>query len=276
MSLAVGHPARPALGHAVLGSFAVGALFFAFAWIAKEVPSLYVHAPWENDPYDAVVSFALFFVPVLLALGAVRIPLCRRERPLPARRASDLLRASRVLVAIVLIALAAEWASVASGAEPSGGRTGATTLLTIALLPLTAAALTVAHWLWRAGRAVGDGAAKDSAALDWLADAIALGEREAARLGRYGYLAQRVLRLIDTEVAHRIRRHRVATAALLSVTFGLAIAAAQALGEGYTARAALIVAAVASTGMFAFLIAIGSHLRLVEKPAPPARPPLTS
>ncbi len=88
-------------------------VFVAFAFAAKEIRVLYVHSPWEDDPYDAVVSFTIFFVPLLIGLCIVRVPLCRRQQPLPISRVVGLLRGSRVVLGAVLLTLIADWIAVA-------------------------------------------------------------------------------------------------------------------------------------------------------------------
>lgn len=64
------------IGRAVLGVPFVGVVFFAFTWIAKELPVLYASEPWQDDPYDAMVSFAMWCVPLLAGLCGLRVPLC--------------------------------------------------------------------------------------------------------------------------------------------------------------------------------------------------------
>ena len=63
--LAAGDPARAAAGRAIISSLLAGCAFTAYLWGAKELRPLYVHEPWQDDPYDAVVSFAFICVPLL-------------------------------------------------------------------------------------------------------------------------------------------------------------------------------------------------------------------
>jgi hypothetical protein len=263
--LRVGDPSRRVIGRAVLGSLWLAALFVASAVAAKELPALYVHEPWQDDPYDAVVSFAIFFVPVLAALCALRAPLCRRKAPLPVRRASDLLRASRVLVAVVLVTLAGDWISVALQAQRSAWSV-ATVVALGGLAAVSVASIAVARELRRAFR-VPLGAVPGP---DWLADAITLAERAAARLGVLRPFALRTVRWIDCQILARIRRYPLTAAGVLSLAFGAALATSQSVQEGYVASGFLLVLAVAATSMFAFLAIVGAHLGLTGDARRPA------
>jgi hypothetical protein len=63
--LRVGDPRRTRIGTAVISMLLTATVFVAFAFSAKQVRVLYLHSPWEEDPYDAVVSFTIFFVPLV-------------------------------------------------------------------------------------------------------------------------------------------------------------------------------------------------------------------
>src|ERR1017187_5921352 len=78
-SLVVGDPRRRQLGRAAFGTLVVAALFLVFTLCVKQFRVLSDHVPWQNDPYDAVVSFTVFFVLLTAAMGGVRISLCRRD-----------------------------------------------------------------------------------------------------------------------------------------------------------------------------------------------------
>lgn len=264
--LPVGDSARPLLGRAVLGSLLVAVAFFAFTWSAKELRGLYVHEPWQDDPYDAVVSCAIFFVPLLTGLCLLRVPLCRSETPLPVRRALDLLRASRVLVGVVLITLLSDWVSIVLQAHRSTW-SAATALVICVLVLVTALTVAVARELRRAGREPLPGGrplqtANPPQMPDWLADAVALGEREAARLGPWRERGLSALGWVDRRMVTGGRRHPLAAAAALSLVFGIAADIPKAVEEGYAPRGLLLVFVVSACAMFAFLVIVGAHLRL--------------
>jgi len=257
--LPVGDPARPGLGRAVFGSLLVSIVFVAFTWFAKEVPAFGNHAPWQDDPYDAVVSFAIFFVPLLIGLCALRVPLCRRNAPLPVRRVVDLVRGSRTLLVVVGVTLASDWASVLLGAERRTW-TAITGLLVSLLALLTALTVIIVVAVWRATR--GFDRAPTSLQPDWASDAITLGEHAAARLGPQRDRALRALHCLDQRLVAPARHRPLYAAAALSVAFSAAVTGSRAIEEG-VGISLLLFFAVGTTGMFAFLAAVGRHLQLL-------------
>lgn len=265
--LPVGDPARPAIGRAVLGSLLLAAIFVLFAWSVKELPSLGSHAPWQDDPYDTAVSFAIFFLPLLCALGALRLPLCRRALPLPLQRAADLLRLSRLLVIVVGITLAGDWASVVLGAH-RGTWTVATTAPLVGLLTVLTALAAVIAWQVRRVSAARLGQASEVPGPDWLADAVTVANRTGSRLGPAAAGALFAVRWIDLRIIPTVRRRPLGTAILLSSLFGASVAASQAreVGLGF-APINVLFFGVSSSGMFAFLVAVGAYVRLLG-PAP--------
>ena len=106
-ALAVGDPIRPRIKRAVFAALLAGAIFSVLTGPVKQVAALYQHAPWLNDPYDTVVSFAMFFVPLIAACCLIRLPLCRRSGPLPLARVRDLLRGCQAILAVTAATLLA-------------------------------------------------------------------------------------------------------------------------------------------------------------------------
>ena len=97
-SLAVGDPRRPAIRRAVFATLALAAVFFVFTAPVKQVASVYDHAPWLNAPFDTIISFMMFFVPLVALSCLARVSLCRRSEPLPMTRVRNLLRSCRVIL----------------------------------------------------------------------------------------------------------------------------------------------------------------------------------
>lgn len=177
--------------------------FVVFIVTAKDVPALYVHEPWQDDPYDAVISFAFLGVPLLTGLSALRVEMCRRAEALPARRVLDLLRLSRVLIAVIALTLGSEWVSVALGVH--GEAWTPVTNIVLAVLAALSALTVAAGWqLRRASRACGRTPAPQQP--DWLADAAALAKRELTGLGSWGTRFAPVLDWVDRQVLDRVRR----------------------------------------------------------------------
>ena len=91
--------------------------FFVFAVPTKQVKPVYDHAPWLNDPYDTLYSFAMFLVPLATAFFLLQVSLCHKVEALPAERSRSVLRGCRVAAIIVTATLASCWISVAAGAN---------------------------------------------------------------------------------------------------------------------------------------------------------------
>ena len=278
-ALAIGDPRRRVIGRAVLGMLLTSGLFVACVYTAKEVTALNLHSPWEADPYDVATSFVIFFVPLVAGSSLLRLPLCRRNQPLPVHRVLDLLRAGRVALAAIAVTLTSDWISFGLRGNRSAW-TGITALLIIALALLTALAAWASLRLRRAFTAAAEPAAASTleaadaapgpgtAGPDWLADVLTVAGLACGRRGPLGAGCACAVRWLDERAAPMIRRHPLAAATLASVSFGAIIAAGQAVGEGYNGPAALLFFAVAACGMYAFIATVGSYLGLIRSDRP--------
>jgi hypothetical protein len=256
--LSVGDPVRRLIGRAVLGSLALAALFVLATLPVHAVPTMWAYGPWTQDPYHVVVSFAVIFVPLVAALSVSRAPLCRRDAPLPTRRARDLLRVSRILVLLVLVMVASAWISVALPVQRFSW-TGSTVTAFCDLAVLSVASLWTGNLLWRAFRVpIGQ-----AAGADWLADVITLGERVSNRFDVLRPHAPSVLRWVHHRIINGLRRHPLLTAAILSVVLGIAVAISQGVQERYSFGGYLLFFLVTALGVFAFITIAGQHLGLV-------------
>ena len=242
-SLAVGDPRRRAIGSAVVGTFLAGALFMVFTIASKEFPALYLHTPWENDPYDTAVSFAIFFVPLISGVCLVPLMLVKRSEPLASSRIRILLRSCGVVISVVVITLVSDWVSVGSSANLEQW-TGTTRLLITLLTAITIITGQIAFDVYHAHKLVSRMSFPAQVQTDWISEAITLLELKSDRLTR-------------------VRRHSVVTASVMAAFFGILFAVNQARESGL-APISLLFFAVASCGMFAFLIAIGSFLGLIR------------
>jgi hypothetical protein len=72
---AVGDQRRRAIGKAVFSTLSTAIVFFLFTMPTKQVKPVYDYAPWLNDPYDTLYSFAMFFVPLATAFFMVQVSL---------------------------------------------------------------------------------------------------------------------------------------------------------------------------------------------------------
>ncbi len=179
--LAVGDPGRPAIGRAVFDTLLVAAVFSVLTGPFKQIAALYDHAPWLNDPFDTVVSFAMFFVPLIAACCMARL-VVPALRPLPFARVRDLLRGCRVVLGAAAITLLTEWASIAIGANRA--QWNRATWLQVALLALmTALAVRAIIDLRRVPALSGPKRADARPAADLLTDVVTIAMLQSHWLG---------------------------------------------------------------------------------------------
>ncbi|BCJ33939.1 hypothetical protein Athai_14420 [Actinocatenispora thailandica] len=233
---------------------------------------------WHHDPYDTVVSCTQFLVPALAVAMLVRIVDRTGQRIPPA---GDLLRAGRVLVGLVGATVAVDWIAVALRTDRAPWNATGRALI-VALAVLTVGTALVAGTVRHASRVAGadDGAAQ---APDWTDGVLASLADLLARFGRPGRAAAGAvgwLRRVAVGGRHGLRRHRLATAALVCGTFAAGLTLAEALGDGLGAQPAAAAATRTAVGTACLLTAVlplGGylrvlHLRPTRTPAPPATP----
>jgi len=260
--LPAGDPARRLAERAVAGTLGLALLFILFDWSAKKLPGLYRHEPWRDDPYDALVSLSVFWVPPLAALCLTRVLLWSRTAPQPIRRLRELLRVSGVLLAVMMATLASDWISVVLRVHRASW-TGATAVAIAGLAAVSLASLAIARELRRASRHP----FAEVAGPDWLSDVISLGKREAARLGPLRLCATRAVLVADRYVVEAIRRHPLLVAGALSLAFGLSTALLQGSREGYAPLVYVVLFMNHVAGMFAYLAITGAFLGISGTPS---------
>lgn len=258
-----GDARRPAIGRAVGLSFLAAVAFVGSAFATKEIRSLYAVAPWRDDPYDLFVSFAIFFVPMILGVNAVRVERCRRADRLSAQRVSDVVRAFIVIAVVSLSTIGAAWVSVAVG-PPTGASLTVQALefgLVINTI-LTATATVVLIWVVRDVSRPPDRREGD----DFLAD-LAF---EARRLARAIQGNGAIVRFVDASASRLppvVRRNRYRTIAALSVLFGASLAAVAALDQDPPVLLVLI-CCIGSAGMSGFAVLADAYLGLIRPASP--------
>jgi hypothetical protein len=265
-ALAVGDPGRRRLGAVAFGTLAVAALFVVFVLAVKQFRVFSAHVPWRDDPYDAVVSFTIFFVPLTAAMGIVRISLCRKSRPLPIARVISVIRGARVLVGAMLLTALTDWVSVVLQVDRVAWN--GTTAAIIALLGLVTALVAAAGFeVARASLLVND-LRDGSLGMDWFSDLVAAAELYASWLGPLKIVGVRVIRWLDRRVVDTIRKDPVIAASGAALAFGALLALNTLLREG-AGPAIWLDVVVGGSGMFAFLVAAGAYMGLVgaERPA---------
>ncbi|MER7674734.1 hypothetical protein ABTY61_40610 [Kitasatospora sp. NPDC096128] len=263
--LEVGHPARPAAAVALLTSAAGAAAFTLFAYLTTQVRVVRTGSPWQDDPYDAVVTFTMFFVPLLGTLGGARALLCRRDRPLPRYRIEQVLRAALVCTLLVAATLATDWAAVAARADRASWD-GGTPWLIVSLLPLTGVTAGSLLLHRRAIRRLPKPVrgAEDTGG-DWLDDLAPLATLLAAPRSRSG---RALAALIGRgKVLGFVRLRFALLTAAAAVAAGLLVATGLASGEGWPGVLLFTVeTAVFAGGTFAFVMICNSVLRFAALP----------
>jgi hypothetical protein len=100
---------RPALS-VLLGGVLTAGLFEALTVLATQDRAVRTASPWQDDPYDAVVSLTQFTVPMLALVIAVR--LVAWGAPGAPDREHQLLRASGAMTALVGLTAVFEWVAL--------------------------------------------------------------------------------------------------------------------------------------------------------------------
>ena len=262
--LPVADARRPRIGRAIIGAFLAACLFELFALGVKEFGPLGDHAPWMDDPFDVVTSFAIFFLPIVGAFSAVRLGLCRRFEPLPLSRLDDLLHGSIVLIGVAITAAGSDWIAVIRGVDHVSW-SPVTELLIAALAVLTAGLVLAAAGLATEIRRLATLERSEPGGPDWLTDASELAIRVSGRLGPFERPTTRAVRAVDSWAWARVRRRPIAAAVVAAAGFA-ALFDVGALREGSSLEVLVFVFVVAWCGMFAFSLACGSYLGLVRSP----------
>lgn len=264
--LEVGDARRPMIGRAIKLTILLGIVFTVVTFLGKEVRPLYHASPWADDPYDAFVSFAIFFAPLVTGLLLVRLPLCRRREPLAAGRIRDMVRGCKLLLATVAVTLAGEWVALLRESAPLAW-SAATALLVSSLVVLSALTLGAVWLIAGVPNVSEEVASSDAPEPDWLTDSVGAGHLVARRLGPLSGVAAAIVNALDRWIVLPTRAHPTTAAAVVSLLFGAGLAATAALEEG-VGSVLLIYLFVGNCAMFAFLMAGGWYLRIVRQAQP--------
>jgi hypothetical protein len=265
--LGVGDPLRTRGRNAITATLMLGIVFFAVTWLAKEVPSFDLVQPWQDDPFDVITSLDYVILPGLVLAGVLRMQLCRRDQPLPARRLADLFRLCLVLLAVIAVTILSEWTATALGLHRDrwDAQTG---WQLIALSAVSVSVIATAALIGKANRSFRATAIAD-AQPDWLADAAVLGLRWSGFLSRGGSRVRSVVLWVDAVIFGRVRSHPVVAAGVLSCALAVPFVASKVLLEGYPPLLVALSFALPACSLFAFSILLGRALRIV---APRSRP----
>ena len=254
------------VARALIGTIIVSAVFCLYIFLAKEVRSLYVTEPWQDDPYDALISFEFVALPVLTVLAAWRFLLSVTSTTAPVRRIIDLTHTCYLLTGIILLTIASEWLSVLLHTHSADWTT--TTLGIICVLGLlTAATLVVVVFLALARATLRHVPAPRQP--DWLGDGVYFLRVTAPAAGPARYPIRAATDWIDHVAADWIRRYPLTFLAAVAALLALLSDAFQIVSESYDPLFGIYFLTVSATGYYAFFAIASRYLNLS------AMPPLT-
>jgi hypothetical protein len=255
--LPVGHAARPVMRSALWVSVLNAVVFTCFAYVTTQVKPVRHVSPWQDDPYDTVVTFTMFFVPIISALILLRMILFRRTQAVPVRRLVQLRRALLVAAALVTATYLTDWVAVLKRADRSLWTDRTPWLISVLAVVTVLMGLT---WLMLARtRGILPRLDESQGPSDWLDDTRLLIDLAAGRLPRP---AQRFAGWLDrSDAVGWVRRRATVVVAVGSVFAGLMVATALARENGFGALF-FSEAVWFCGGMYAFGMIANSFLQL--------------
>jgi hypothetical protein len=201
----------------ILASLGVTGLFGALTVLATQDKSVRAVSPWQEDPYDAVVSLCELAVPMLALVILLRLLAWRA--PGSSDRAQQTARAAGAMITLVVLTLVAEWAAVIGGVNDSVWN-GWTSVLIGGLVVNSILIEGVVALLWRGRRPRGSSRRWRH---DWLGDVVLLCERTPV-----------LRRWAGPEVVAWVRRHATTVFVTVSLLAAIGITGLQAVGEQWT------------------------------------------
>jgi len=197
---------------------ATAGLFEALTLVATQDKTVRAASPWQDDPYDAVVSLTQFAVPMLALAVGLRL-LARRAAPESPDREQQIRRAVGAMIALVGLTAVFEWAAVAARAHAPGWN--AWTAVLIAGLAVVSA-LTGTTVLLLVRRRAPRGSARRWRD-DWLGDVVLVAQRIPG-----------LRRWTGPALVAWVRRRALTVFVALSVLAAAAVVGVLAVGERWT------------------------------------------
>lgn len=257
--LETGHSARPTAMLALGVSFVGAVIFTVFTIITTQDRAVRAGSPWQNDPYDGVVSFTELIVPAVAIVMAARTLLWRRREPQPVFRVDQLLRAANVNAVLIGMTAVTDWLAVAVGADRPLWN-GGTPWLIASLVPLTLVVVASLLTVRQAFRRLPHPRPRPPQG-DWLHDLKALVVMVAGPLP--GPMRRLATRFADSGAIEFLRRHILAFALGLSLLASLGTTTMEALGEGWSSPLLFITStAIGVGGFFAFCLVANTVLHI--------------
>ncbi len=261
----VGDPRRIAVRNQLIWCAGVAVAFQVFAFASTQAQFVRAHSPWQNDPYDVVVSFTMFFVPAVACIGGIRVALCRADRPLDLARVDGVLRTA--ITSDLLVAATAATDVVAVAFRADNERWTAITLPLIMFVVLLLGSCSLSLRSLLALRPTGD--REDGCSV--LEDAVELSSRASLVFGsRAGRRLDQIFdRIVEGPGGLRAAPLRWLTA--VSVAAGMFVAGSLGLREHELGWLAVVECAIFAIVTLAFLVEADGALRIV-----PVQPDVTA
>ena len=246
---------RRAHSAVVWTSLGAAGVFEALTVLETQDKTVRAASPWQDDPYDVVVSLSQFAVPILALVIALRLLVWRA--PGGADREQQTVRAAGAMVTLVGLTVVSEWAAVIAGTPaPSSGRW--TSVLIGGLVVNSVLAVVAAVLLGRCRRRSRLAGGWRS---DWLGDTVFLCRRIPV-----------LRRWVGPDAAVWVRRRAMTVFVTLSTLSAAVITGAQAIGEGLTDPLLIAwVLFVAATSDLAFCVISNAVAGFIARP-PRTRP----
>lgn len=201
----------------VWASLGAAGVFEALTVLETQDKTVRAASPWQDDPYDVVVSLAQFTVPMLALVIALR--LLARRAPGDVHRVRQTVRAAGAMVTLIGLTVGSEWAAVIARTPPSSSGPWASILIS-GLVVNSVLTLAIAVLLMRGHRGHGSAGPWRH---DWLGDALFLCRRIPV-----------LRRWVGPYAAVWVRRRAMTVFVTLSTLAAAALTSAQAVGEGWT------------------------------------------
>jgi hypothetical protein len=249
------------VSRALAGAIVLSAAFCLYIFFAKEVRPLYVTEPWQDDPYDALISFEFIALPVLTVLAAWRSLLSTASTTAPLQRIIDLARTCYVITGLIVLTICAEWFSVI-GRTHSADWTAATSGVISVLGILTAATIVVAALL-NIARGTLRGAPAPGKP-DWIGDGIYFLRLTGRATGPVGRPIRAVADWTDRVASAWIRRYPLTFLACVATLLALLGGGKQIINEDYDPGFAIYFLTVTSTSYYAFFAIASRYLNFIS------------
>jgi hypothetical protein len=253
---------------------ALAVVLFAMLWVlTTQVRAIRELSPFAEDPFDAVATYAVIFLPIVAGATWIR-SLRHRGAVLAARTAARIRWGSAVAAGIVLAASVADAVAILGGGWPPEAGTIGAVVSGITSLVIVASAVALGLVVRAAAHERPTQADRaDPAEPDLVDDGLALAVEVAARV-RLGRPVERSAALIERFLDHSTvspRRHPILFGVGLAVACGLALSLWHVIREG---PAPSLVAPVLFTilgggGVLVAYLATLRPLRLLRPPADP-------